>query len=87
MVIGVVVPSMVQWQGEDVCEMKEKGGDDDTDEDYKIGKEKDIYAFSIQILTKPNAFSKENSREKQYFQHDSAVSENHAFLPEMPPEA
>ena len=85
--IGVAVPLMVQLQGEDVCEMKEKGEDGDADEDYKIGKEKDIYAFRIALLTKFDAFSTENSREKQYFKHDSAVSENHAFLPEMPPEA
>ena len=87
MVIGVVVPSMVQLQGEDICEMKEKSGDDAADEDYKIGKEKDIYPFSVQLLSQFNAFSKNNSREKHCFQRDNTVSENHALLPEIPPEA
>jgi hypothetical protein len=77
--IGVAVPLMVQLHGEDVYEMKEKSGDGDDEEDYKIGKEKDIYAFSIQVLTKFDAFSTENSREKQYYKHEGTVSENHAF--------
>jgi hypothetical protein len=86
MATSVTVPLLVQWQGEDVYEMKEKSADD-TDDDLKEGKEKDVYTFFIQISTKFGAFSNENTPEKQYYKHDSAVSENHSALPDLPPEA
>jgi hypothetical protein len=83
---SIIAPLMVRSQADDVFEIKEKNTDD-TDDDLKEGKEKDIYTFFIQISAKFGAFSNENTPEKQYFKHDSAVSENHAALPELPPEA
>lgn len=83
---SVIVPLVVQWQGEDTYELKEVNTDDDTDE-VKMGKEKDVYTFFIQFVTKFDAFSTENDREKQYYQHDCLISEHHVFLPEIPPEA
>ena len=88
MATSVAVPLLVQWQGDDAYEMKEKNADDTDDEGKeKEGKEKDSYTYFIQILTKHGAFFDENTPEKQYFKHDSAISENHASLPELPPEA
>lgn len=86
MAASVTVPLMVQWQGEDMYEMKEKNADD-TDDDFKEGKEKNLYVLHIKLLSKFNVFSNENTSEKQYHKHDSAISENHASLPELPPEA
>ncbi len=86
MAASVTVPLMVQLQDEDVYEMKEKSAGD-TDDDLKEAKEKDVYVLNIQILNKSNGFLNENTPEKQYYKHDSAISENHASLPELPPEA
>lgn len=86
MAASVTVPLMVQWQGEDVYEMKEKSADD-TDDDLKESKEKSIYVLNINISSKFNVFFNENTSEKQYHKYDSAISENHASLPELPPEA
>ena len=46
MATSVTVPLLVQWQGDDVCEMKESKSDDDADDTFKIGKEKEIYRRS-----------------------------------------
>ncbi len=88
MAASVTVPLMVQWQSEDVYEMKEKSADD-TDDDLKEDKEKEkgLYVLHIKLLSKSSVFSNENTPEKQYYKHDSAISENHASLPELPPEA
>ena len=86
MAASVTVPLMVQWQSEDVYEMKEKSADD-TDDDLKEAKEKDIYVFNVQISKKSTVFLNENTSEKQYHKHDSALSENHAALLDLPPEA
>jgi hypothetical protein len=87
LVIGVVVPSVVQLQGDDVYEMKEKNADD-SDDDLKESKEKDLYVLTIDVvLRKFNTFFSNNTSEKQYHKQDSAISENHASLPELPPEA
>ncbi len=87
MAASVTVPLMVQWQGENVYEMKEKSADDNTDDDLKEAKEKDVYALSGQILSLFNVFLNQNTFGKQYYKHDSAISENHAALLDLPPEA
>ena len=87
MAASVIVPLMVQLQSADMYEMKEKNADDTDDDNLKEGKEKEPYTLNLQILSKFKVLFSENTSEKQYFTHDSAISENHASLPELPPEA
>ena len=87
MATSVTVPLLVQWQNDDVCEMKESKSDNDTDDTFKIGKEKEVYILNSHLSIHFDAFSSEESRKKCYFNHDALISEKHTFLPELPPEA
>ena len=87
MATSVTVPLLVQWQGDDVCEMKESKSDDDADDTFKIGKEKEVYVLNSHFSFKFDAFSSESSRKTLYFKHDALISEKHTSLPELPPEA
>ena len=87
MTTSVIVPFLVQWQGDDVCEMKESKSDDDTEDTFKIGKEKEVYVLNSHFSFKFDAFSSESSRKTLYFKHDALISEKHTFLPKLPPEA
>jgi hypothetical protein len=87
MIASVTVPVLAQWQNEDVCEIKDGKSEGDSDDEFKVGKEKEVYItggyFSLILPT----FSSEKTKEKQYFKHDCLISENHAKQLEMPPEA
>ena len=87
MATSVTVPLLVQWQGDDVCEIKENKSADDADDTFKIGKEKEVYVLNSHFSFKFDAFSSELSRKTLYFKHDALISEKHTFLPELPPEA
>ena len=87
MATSVTVPLLVQWQGDDVCEMKESKSDDNADDTFKIGKEKEVYILNSHLSILFDAFSSEASRKTLYFKHDALISEKHTFLPELPPEA
>ena len=87
MATSVTVPLLVQWQNDDVCEMKESKSDDNADDTLKIGKEKEVYILDSHLSIHFDAFSSEDSRKTLYFKHDALVSEKHTFLPELPPEA
>jgi hypothetical protein len=85
MITSVAVPLLVQWQSEDVCEMKESKGDD-SDDEFKIGKEKEVYIINPLLAALAPVMISEITKEKQYYQHESLISENYSFLPEIPPE-
>jgi hypothetical protein len=85
MMTSVTLPLLVQWQGEDVCELKESKGED-SDDEFKIGKEKEVYIINGLLPMLAPALSSEKTKEKQYYKHDCLVSEKHSFLPEIPPE-
>jgi hypothetical protein len=86
MIASVTVPLVVQWQEEDIYELKESNSDD-SDDEFKVGKEKEIYVINSFISALAPVLSAEKNKEKQYYQHDCLVSEKHSFLPEIPPEA
>jgi hypothetical protein len=87
MLTSFAVPVVALWQGEDVCELKDSKGENDSDDELKVGKEKEVYTsngyFSL-ILA--HSFLEQTS-EKQYYKHDCLISENHAKQLEMPPDA
>ena len=87
MATSVTVPLLVQWQGDDVCEMKESKSDDNADDTLKIGKEKEVYILNSHLSLHFDAFSSKESRKKRYFNHNAPISEKHTLLPELPPEA
>jgi hypothetical protein len=86
MMASVIVPLVVQWQDKDSYELKESNSDDSEDE-FKVGKEKEVYIINRLIAGLVPILSSERTKEKQYYKHDCLVSENHSFLPEIPPEA
>lgn len=87
MIASVAVPVLAQWQGEDVCEVKDGKGEGDSDDEFKVGKEKEVYIFKSFFALIFPAFSLEKTNEKQYYKHDCLISENHAQRLEMPPDA
>ena len=87
MATSVTVPLLVQWQSDDVYEMKERNSDDDADDALKVGKEKEVYILNSHFAIKFNAYSSSESRKTLYFKHDALLSEKHTFLLEIPPEA
>ena len=86
MIVSVTVPLVVQWQGEDMYELKESNSDD-SDDEFKVGKEKEVYIVNRLIAVLIPALIVEETKEQQYYKHECLVSENHSFLPEIPPEA
>jgi hypothetical protein len=87
MIASVAVPVLAQWQGEDVCELKDGKNEKDSDDEFKVGKEKEVYVSHNLFSLIVGAFYLENTNEKQYYKHDCLISENHAKQLEMPPEA
>lgn len=87
MIASVTVPVLAQWQGEDVCELKDGKGEGDSDDDFKVGKEKEVYISNGYFSLILPAFYLEKTNEKQYYKLDCLISENHASRLEMPPEA
>jgi hypothetical protein len=87
MIASVAVPVLAQWQSEDVCEMKECKSESDSDNEFKVGKEKEVYTSTGYFSFVFAAFCLEKTKEKQYYKHDCLISENHALQLEMPPEA
>jgi hypothetical protein len=87
MIANVTVPVLVQWQSEDVCEIKDGKSEGDSDDEFKIGKEKEVYIVNSYFALIFPAFFSEKTKEKQYYKHDCLMSENHAKQLEMPPEA
>jgi hypothetical protein len=87
MIASVAVPVLAQWQGEDMCEMKDGKNEKDSDDEFKVGKEKEVYISSGYFSLLFAAFSLEKTNEKQYYKHDCLISENHAQRLEMPPDA
>ncbi|MDZ7880577.1 MAG: hypothetical protein U5L45_23070 [Saprospiraceae bacterium] len=86
MMASVTVTTLVQWQGEDVCELKESK-ESDADDEFKIGKEKEVYTINSLISMLFSDAQSEKTKEKLYYLHECLVSENHSFLPKIPPEA
>jgi hypothetical protein len=87
MIASVTVPVLVQWQCEDVCEMKECKSEGDSDDEIKVGKEKEVYISNRFFSILFSDFFSEKTDEKQYYKHDCLISENHAKQLEMPPDA
>jgi hypothetical protein len=87
MIASVTVPVLAQWQGEDVSEVKDGKKESDSDDEFKIGKEKEVYLTNGYFSLVLTAFSSAKTKEKQYYQHDCLISENHAQRLEMPPDA
>jgi hypothetical protein len=87
MIASVTVPVLAQWQCEDVSEVKDSKGEGDSDDEYKIGKEKEVYISNGYFSLVFAAFCLEKTNEKQYYKHDCLISENHAQRLEMPPDA
>ncbi len=87
MITSVAVPVLAQWQGEDVCEVKDGKGESDSDDEFKVGKEKEVYVAKNFFALISSAFSLEKTNEEQYYKHDCLISENHAQRLEMPPDA
>jgi hypothetical protein len=87
MIASVVVPVVVQWQSTDVCELKESKSDENSDNELKVGKEKEVYISNgyFSILFADVLLVK--TKERQYHKHDCLISENHALQLDMPPEA
>jgi hypothetical protein len=85
MMASVTVPLVVQLQGEDMYELKESNGDD-SDNEFKVGKEKEVYIMNSFLSTLVPALRDKKTKEKQYYLHDRLFSENHSFLPEIPPD-
>jgi hypothetical protein len=87
MIASVTVPVLAQWQGEDLCEFKDGKNEGDSDDEFKIGKEKEVYISNGYFSLVFAVHSLEKTNEKQYYKHDGLISENHAQRLEMPPEA
>lgn len=87
MIASVTVPVLAQWQSEDVSEVKDSKGENDSDDEFKVGKEKEVYLTGGYFSLILPAFSSEKTKEKQYYKHDCLISENHALQLDMPPEA
>jgi hypothetical protein len=87
MIASVAVPVVAQWQGEDVCEVKGGKSEGDSDDEFKVGKEKEVYVSNGHFSLILAAFSSEKTSEKQYHKLDCLISENHAQRLEMPPDA
>jgi hypothetical protein len=85
MIASVAVPVLAQWQSEDLCETKDSKSD--SDDEFKVGKEKEVYVSNGYFSLVLAAFYAEETNEKQYYKHDCLISENHAKQLEMPPEA
>ncbi len=87
MIASVTVPVLVQWQNEAMLEIKDFKGEGDSDDEFKVGKEKEMYLLNSFYPLFLSAFFSEKNNEKQYYKHDCLISENHALQLEMPPEA
>jgi hypothetical protein len=87
MIASVAVPVLVQWQSEDMCELKESKSDENSDDELKVGKEKEVYISNSYFSIHFAAFLLEKTTEEQYHKHDCLISENHAMQLDMPPEA
>jgi hypothetical protein len=87
MIASVTVPVLVQWQGEDVSEVKDGKNEGDSDDEFKVGKEKEVYITNGYFSLILAVSSLEKTSEKQYYVHDCLISENHAQRLEMPPDA
>jgi hypothetical protein len=85
MIASVVVPVVVHWQSDDLCELKESKSDENSDDELKADKE-EVYVINNLLSILAPALSSEKTKEKQYYKHECLVSENHSFLPEIPPE-
>ena len=86
MIASVAVPVLAQWQSEDVCEIKDSKSQD-SDDEFKVGKEKEVYVANRHLSLLFAPFILEKNNEKQYYKHDCLISENHALQLDMPPEA
>jgi hypothetical protein len=87
MIASITVPLLIQWQDEDVCELKECKSDEDSDDEFKVGKEKEVYLSNGHSFILSALYSSEKNKEKQYFKHDCLISNYHASQLEMPPDA
>lgn len=86
MIVSVAVPLVVQLQGEEIYQLLEDNSDD-TSDDLKVEKEKEIYTYNSHIhLDFSDNFSVSDLKSTLYYKHDNLISEYHAFLPEIPPE-
>jgi hypothetical protein len=84
---NVAAPLVEQLRGEKVSMVFENSDEDGKDE-LKVDKEKETYTYNkVEILHVQAINVSENIRETLYYKHDELISECHAFLPEMPPEA
>jgi hypothetical protein len=86
MMTSVTLPLLVQWQCEDVCELKESKGED-SDDEFKIGKEKEVYIINSLLSILIPVLTSGKTNERQYYKHDCLISENHSMQLDMPPEA
>ena len=88
MMSNVAVSVVEQLQGRDLVEVNEYSKDD-TEEEGKKEKEteKETYTLRHDAYIKPDAFQLSKGKRSLIFENDDLISEYHASLPELPPEA
>jgi hypothetical protein len=86
MTATLTLPLFLQGESESVCESK-KSGEDDSNDEFKLGKEKEVYSLNGRVALLFLNLNLNETKEKQYYKHDNLISENHAQQLEMPPDA